>query len=134
MAQRTVLVPVHYPLKDRTVRALERAADLARERDADLSVFHVNLVHHDEDVSPDDLRDAVEAEIGPLSRTSYAVRDSFLLEETLLNEATQPDVTCVVVGKTTRTRWRQLLSQLLSTDVDVEAFLRANIDVEVVAV
>jgi K+-sensing histidine kinase KdpD len=134
MGRQTVLVPVRYPLQKRTHCALGRAIEIAEERDADLSVLHVNLVHRDEDVSTDDLRHAVESEFGHLAHASYAVVDSFLIEETLLNEATQEGVCCVVLGRTARARWRQLLSRIVSTDVNIERFLREHIDVELVVV
>lgn len=125
-----LLVPVRYPLGAHSRRTLTRAIDLAAEADdAHLYVLHVNLVHEGGDVDRAALREAVEREFGPLDDATYHVRDAFLLESAVLQEAIQQDVDCIVIGRDARARWIQRLEYLLDIDVDLEKFLREHLDI-----
>jgi len=129
----TVVVPVRYPLTEHSRRTLQAAHELAEERDADLTVLHVDLYQDDRRVTWSDLRRSVERAFGPLERTRYVVRRSFLVEETILDEVAAEDADVVVVGSSQLSRWRRRLRSLLG-EPDVEAFLREQLDCELVTV
>lgn len=127
MPETLVLVPIRFPLEEPGVRTLRRAVDLAADHeDAHQYVVHVNLLHRDERVDRDDLETAVTRAFGPLPNASYHVRNGFLHEEAILYEAVQLDADYVVIGRDTRARWRQLLSDRLDIDGDLEGFLREH--------
>jgi nucleotide-binding universal stress UspA family protein len=132
-AMTRVLVPVRYPPSEHSRRTLAAAVDLAEERDADITVLHVDPYHWDSDVTRSDLRRAVEREFGRLPRTRYVVREGFLVEETILEEIVASGVDVVVVGTKQVSRWRRALRRFLSGP-DVEAYLREETDCELVTV
>lgn len=135
MSERTVVVPVRYPLEAASVRTLRRAIETAEDHErAHLYVLHVNLLHSGRHVSRRDLARAVEREVGPLENASYHVRDAFLLEEAILYEAVQQNADYVVVGRDRKASWRRILSERLGLRVDVEAFLAAHLDAKLVVV
>lgn len=130
-----VLVAIRYPLKEQGVRTLKRAIDLAADqRRADLSILHINVIHRNEHVTQRDLKRAVEQEFGPLTNATYYVRDSFLLEEAILQEATQQKAEYVVIGKDTRAWWRRILTHRLNMDIDLEAFLQRHLNTNLIVV
>ncbi|WP_158059528.1 universal stress protein [Halorussus halophilus] len=129
------LVPIRYPLQEGSVRTLKRAIELADEyENAHLYILYVNLLHKGVHVERDDLVRAVKQEFDSLPNASYHVRNAFLLEEAILYEAIQQDVDYVVIGKDTRARWRQILSDRLDIDTDLEVFLQRHLNTKLVVV
>ena len=129
------LIPIRYPFEERSVRTLKRAIELANDHETThLYILHVNLLHQDEHVKRGDLVRAVEREFGSLANASYHVRNAFLLEEAILYEAVQQDADYVVIGKDTKARWRQILTDRLDIDVDLEAFLQHHLNAKLVVV
>lgn len=128
-----VVVPVRYPLSDHSKATLARAIDIATERDAQLSVVHVNRYQDSRPTKRADLKDAVEREFGQLSRTRYVVRSGLLVEETLLDEIASEKADVVVIGKKQVGRWRQMIRRLVD-EPDIERFLRQELDCDVVTV
>jgi len=128
-----VVVPVRYPLSEHSRATLERAIEIADERDAALTVIHVNLYHDNRQTSRSQLRESVEREFGQLPRTRYVVRNGLLVEETLLDEIAGADADVVVIGKKQVSRWRKMIRRLVD-DPDIERFLRTELDTEVVTV
>ncbi|WP_228546265.1 hypothetical protein [Halegenticoccus tardaugens] len=94
----------------------------------------MNLLHKGEHVERKDLVRAVEREFGSLPNVSYHARNAFLLEEAILYEAIQQDVDYVIIGKDTKARWRQILSDRLDIDTDLEAFLQRHLNTKLVVV
>ncbi|MFC4450490.1 universal stress protein [Halorussus aquaticus] len=128
-----VVVPVRYPLTDHSERTLSEAVRIAEDRDAALTVLHVNLYHHGGEVSRADLKRAVEAEFGRVPNAMYVVRDGFLVEETILEEVAAEEADVVVIGHKQAGRWRRALRKL-TADPGVEAYLREKLDAEIVTV
>jgi len=129
----TVVVPVRYPLTEHSRETLRAAVELADERDADLTVLHVDLYQDDRRVTWSDLKRAVERAVGRRERTRYVVRRSFLVEETILDEVAAEDADVVVIGSAQSSRWRKALRSLLG-EPDVEGYLREELDCELVTV
>lgn len=128
-----MLVPVRYPFESPSVATVEAAVDLASSLDdAHLYVLHVNVIHSGEDVDRAALQRGVESAVGALPNASYHVRDAFLFEEAILNEACHQDADYVVVGKSLRSGWRTLLAKRLGAGVDLEDFLRRQLDAELI--
>lgn len=129
----TVLVPVRYPLSEHSARTLGRAVDVAEERDAELIVLHVDLYQEGHEVTRNDLKAAVESEVGHLPNARYLVDRAFLVEEQILEEvvAEEPDV--VVLGHKQWGRWRGALHRLRN-DPDIAAYLQREVDAEFVIV
>ncbi|WP_158056434.1 universal stress protein [Halorussus halophilus] len=128
-----IVVPVRYPLTEHSRRTLEEAISVAEERDAALTVFHVNLYHKGRTVSRSELKRAVEQSFGHLPNTRYVVREGFLVEETILEEVAAEHADVVVIGHKQAGRWRRMLRKLTS-DPDVESFLREKLEAEVITV
>lgn len=128
-----VVVPVRYPLTDHSKHTLAEAVDIAEENDAMLTVLHVNVYQRGRNVSRTELRRAVEAEFDRLSNARYVVREGFLVEETILDEVAAEDADVVVIGHKQVSRWRRALGRLTS-DPDVETYLRRKLDAEIVTV
>lgn len=129
------LVPIRYPLEAQSVRTLKRAIELAADHaDAHLYILHVNLLYQDEHVERGDLVREVEREFGTLANATYHVRNAFLLEEAILYEAVQQDAAYVVIGTDTKARWRQILTDRLDLDVDLETFLQHHLNAKLVIV
>ncbi|GGN15969.1 universal stress protein [Halarchaeum nitratireducens] len=129
----TVVVPVRYPLTEHSRATLRAAIDLAAERDASLTVLHVDLYQNDRRVTWTDLKRAVERAFGTVQRTRYVVRRSFMVEETILDEVAAEDADVVVIGSAQVSRWRKALRSLLG-EPDVESYLREQLDCELVTV
>jgi len=128
-----VVVPVRYPLTRHSRRTLAEAIQVAEERDATLTVLHVNLYHKGRDVTRAQLKRAVESAFEDLPRTRYVVREGFLVEETILEEVAAERADVVVIGHKQVGRWRRMF-RALTTNPDVERFLREKLDAEVLTV
>lgn len=128
-----VVVPVRYPLTRHSKKTLSEAIRIANERDAHLTVLHVDLYQDGRKVSRAELKRAVEAEFGPLDRVRYLIRRGFLVEETILEETVAEGADIVVIGSKQASRWRRTLSRFLD-DPDIESFLTEKLDCTVVTV
>lgn len=127
-----VLVPVRYPLSENSRRTVETAVEVAREREADLTVLHVNRSDLDRRVTRTMLKTAVERVIGEVD-ARYIVRRGPLIEETILEEVTAEEADVVVVGRG-RTGLIGRLIRLLFDEPDVETYLRNRHGGEVLTV
>jgi nucleotide-binding universal stress UspA family protein len=128
-----VLVPVRYPLSRHSKATLEAALDVARERDGELTVLHVDLYQNGREVRRLDLKREVESAVDVDVPTRYVVRRGFLVEETILDETAGDAVDVVVIGSKQTDRWRRLLRRLFD-EPDVDGYLRKHIDTEVITV
>lgn len=128
-----VVVPVRYPLTTQSRQTLEKAVSLAGEREADLTVLHVDLFHNNKRVSRRQLRRACERYVDGPANVNYVVRQGLLVEETILEEIAAEDANVVVIGKAQVGRWRRMVRRLLD-DPDIERFLQEELDCEVVTV
>jgi nucleotide-binding universal stress UspA family protein len=126
-----VVVPVRYPLSKHSRATLSEALVIAEDRDADLTVLHVDLYQDSRGVTRADLKRAVETEIGAYDRVRYVVRRGFLVEETILDEVAAEDADVVVIGSKQVGRWRSALSRIFD-EPDIETFLREKLDCTVV--
>lgn len=126
-----VVVPVRYPLSERSEATLEEAITIAEERGAALTVLHVNLYQDNHRVTRRQLRAAVERAFGTLPNARYVVRRGLLVEETILEEVAAGDADVVVVGKRQASRWQRMMRRL-TDDPDIEQFLKTELDCEVV--
>ena len=124
-----VVVPVRYPLSTHSKSTLRAALSGAEERDAELTVLHVNLYQNGRRVSRADLRRAVESTFGQRDRTRYVVRSGFLVEETILEEVAALNADLVVIGGKQVSRWRKMVRRL-ADDPDIERYLRESLDCE----
>lgn len=135
MSQTTLLVPIRYPLSDPSIETVQRAVDLAEGfDDAHIYVLHVNLMHKSGRVTPNELRTAIERELGVVPNASYNVTKAFLLDEAILNETAQLGADYVVIGHSLRGRLRQLVADRLNLGVDLESVLAEHVDAELVVV
>ncbi len=128
-----VVVPVRYPLSEHSERTLSKAISVADDRDAELTVLHVNLYQNGGEISRSDLKRAVEAEFGRVERARYVVRSGFLVEETILDEVAGEKADIVVVGHKQAGRWRRAIRRL-TKNPDIEGFLKERLDCTVITV
>ncbi|SEA11022.1 Universal stress protein family protein [Haloplanus vescus] len=128
-----VVVPVRYPLSRHSRATLAEALRIAEDRDADLTILHVDLYQEGREVTRTELKQAVEHEFGALACARYVVRRGFLVEETILDEVAAEDADVVVIGSKQVSRWRRTFSRLLD-DPDIDRFLRQKLDCEVITV
>ena len=128
-----VVVPVRFPPSSHSEATLREAARVAEERDADLTILHVDLYQNSGGVSRSDLKRAVEGRIGRLDRARYVVRRGFLVEETILEEIVAEGADVVVIGSKQAGRWRRMVQKLLS-DPDIDSYLRDELDCTVITV
>jgi len=126
-----VVVPVRYPLSSHSEATLRKAASIAAEEDAELTVLHVNLYHENERVSRADLKSAVEGVIDDLPDTRYVVRRGLLVEETILDEVVEQGADIVVIGRKQAPRWRRMIRRI-ADDPDIEEYLDGELDAKVV--
>ena len=126
-----VVVPVRYPLSEHSKATLATAIDIANERDANLTVLHVNQYQDGRRTTRADLKETVEREFGRLSGARYVVRNGLLVEETLLDEIVAENADIVVIGKKQAGRWRAMIRRLVD-DPDIEHYLRDELDCDVV--
>jgi nucleotide-binding universal stress UspA family protein len=129
-----VLAPVRYPLAESSRKTLQRAIDLAAEdgEEGHVTVLHVNLVHEGGRTSRRDLRAAVRREFGSFP-AHFVVRDGFILEEAILDEAVGQGVDAVVVGASRRGRIERAIRRLTG-EVDLGRYLRENLSMRLVVV
>ncbi|MDZ5809782.1 universal stress protein [Halorubrum sp. AD140] len=128
-----VVVPVRFPPSSHSAATLREAVRVAEERDADLTILHVDLYQNSGGVSRSDLKRAVEGQIGKVDRARYVVRRGFLVEETILEEIVAEKADVVVIGSKQAGRWRRMVQKLLS-DPDIDSFLRSELDCTVITV
>ena len=129
----TIVVPVRFPLTDRSLRTLREARRIVKERDGRLIILHVNLYQEARRTNPSDLKNAIEEEFGYMPRTRYAVKDGFILEQTLVEEilAEAPDV--VVVGAR-RGGISGLIRRFIYDEPDMIPIIEEELDCEIVTV
>lgn len=125
-----VVAPVRYPLSEHSALTLQRAFEIADERDGSLTVLHINLYQQGKDVRRTDLKRAVEERFGRLEDTRYVVRDGFLVEENILEEVASEGADVVVIGHKQQGRWRRMLNKLFDNP-DVEGYLRERLDIDI---
>lgn len=119
-----ILVPVRYPLTNQSARTLAAAGRLAHDNaPADLRVFHVNLYQTGDHTQTIDLTQAISSTLDGVE-ASVTTRQGFLVEEVILEEATQIEADIVVVGTSNQATWRRLLRRLLQNDPNISSFLR----------
>lgn len=128
-----VVVPVRYPLSEHSRRTLSGAIDIAEERDAELTVLHVNLHQESQRVTRTDLMRTVTGAFGSVSDVRYVVRSGFLVEQTILDEVAAEGADVVVIGRKQIGRWRRTLRSMLG-EPDIETFLADELDCELVTV
>jgi nucleotide-binding universal stress UspA family protein len=128
-----VVVPVRYPLTKHSKATLSEAIRIADEREAELTVLHVDLYQETNGVTRANLRRSVESALGPLERVRYVVRRGFLVEETILEEVAADEADVVVLGSKQAGRWRRMLRRVLD-DPDIESYLREKLDCTVITV
>ena len=128
-----IVVPVRYPLTAYSRRTLERAVEVARERDAALTILHVNLYQNGKNVNRTDLKTAVEEEVGRIDNARYVVRTGFLVEESILDEVAAERADAVVIGNRQASRWRRVLRRF-TDNPDIDKYLRNHVDCEVITV
>jgi nucleotide-binding universal stress UspA family protein len=128
-----VVVPVRYPLSRHSRATLAEAIRVAEERDADLTILHVDLYQEGREVTRTDLKRAVEREFGTVDRARYVVRRGFLVEETILDEVAAENADVVVIGSKQVSRWRRTFSRFLD-DPNIDRFLREKLDCDVITV
>ena len=122
--QTTILVPIRYPLTDQGARTLAAAGRMAHEHaPADLRVLHVNLLQKGSNTQTTELTQAISTTLDDVEAL-VSTRQGFLVEEIILEEATQIDADVIVVGTNQRAIWRRVLSRLLGNDTEVGAYLR----------
>ncbi|MFC6613432.1 universal stress protein [Halopenitus salinus] len=128
-----VVVPVRYPLTADSKRTLREAIRVAEDRDASLTVLHVDLYQDSHNVTRVDLKRTVEREFGSIDRARYVVRKGFLVEESILEEVAAENADVVVIGSRQASRWRRTLRKVFS-DPDIDSFLREKLDCTVITV
>jgi nucleotide-binding universal stress UspA family protein len=128
-----VVVPVRFPLTEHSERTLGEAIRVARERDAELTVLHVNEYHRPRHVSRTDLARAVRSSFADLPDTRFVVRKGFRVEETILDEVAAESADIVVIGHKQAGRWQRML-QTLRQDPDIDAYLDEHVDAALVRV
>jgi len=128
-----VVVPVRYPLSNRSQSTLAEAVRIADEREAFLTVLHINQYRDNRQVTRSQLRTEVESAFGELARTRYAVRKGLFVEEAILEEVAAEEADIVVIGKKQAGKWRRALRRLVG-DPDIQAFLAEHLDCDLVTV
>lgn len=128
-----VVVPVRYPLTRHSTATLSEAIRIADEREAELTVLHVDLYQENQGVTRAMLRRSVESAFGSVERVRYVVRRGFLVEETILEEVAADEADIVVLGSKQVGRWRKMLRRVLD-DPDIESYLREKLDCTVITV
>ncbi len=128
-----VVVPVRYPLTKHSRQTLERAIEVARERDAALTVLHVDLYQNGKRVRRTDLKNAVEERFGRIENTRYVVRTGFLVEESILDEVAAEEADVVVIGTRQASRLRRIFRRF-TDNPDIDRYLRTHLDCDVITV
>lgn len=128
-----VVVPVRYPLSKHSKATLKEAVRIAEERDAELTVLHVDLFQDNRNVSRVQLKREVESELGRIDLARYVVRQGFLVEETIMEEVAAEEADVVVIGSKQAGRWRKMLNKLFQSP-DVGQYLEDKLDCTVITV
>ena len=128
-----VVAPVRYPLTTRSYATLETAVEVARDRDAAITVLHVNLYQNGKTVTRTELKSAVERRVGKIEHARYVVRSGFLVEESILDEVAAENADVVVIGQKQASRWRRIIRRF-TDDPDIDSYLRSHLDCEVITV
>lgn len=128
-----VVVPVRYPLSKHSRRTLESAVSVARERDAALTVLHVDLYQNGKKVTRIDLKNAVEREFGRLENVRYVVRTGFLVEESILDEVAAEEADAVVIGSRQASRLRRIFRRF-TDNPNIDQYLRTHLECEIITV
>lgn len=128
-----VVVPVRYPLTAHSKHTLQKAIEVSRERDAALTILHVNLYQNGKKVTRTDLKDAVERSFGPLENARYVVRSGFLVEESILDEVAAEEADVVVIGDNQVSRLRRIFQRFVDNP-NIDRYLRTHLDCEVITV
>lgn len=128
-----IVVPVRYPLSEHSAATLREAIEISEDRNAELSILHVDLYQNSRNVTRTDLKQAVEDEFGELDNARYVIRRGFLLEETILEEIVGEQADLVVIGSRQAGRWQRMLRKLRS-DPDIGNFLKGELDCTVMTV
>lgn len=126
-----IVAPVRFPLDHRSLATLERALEVMADRDADLTILHVNLYQNGNSVTRSDLKEAVEREFGTIENARYVVRTGFLVEESILDEVAAEEADVVVVGREQTNFLRRMLRRVISNP-DIDDYLRSHLDCEIV--
>lgn len=129
----TIVVPVRYPLTERSRRTLSAGRRIATERDGQLIVLHVNLYQQANRTTPSDLKSAIEEELGYMPNARYSIRDGFILEETLTEEVKAEDPDVVVVGAR-RSGPMGWLRRVILDEPDIVDYLEGELDCEIITV
>lgn len=132
----TILVPIRYPLTEQSARTLATAGRLARDHaPVDLTVLHVNLHQRGATAQKREITRAVSSTLDGVD-ASVLIRQGYLVEEEILEEATQLDADIVVVGTNQQATWKKILRRTLGNDPEVGDHLRENTtsDTEIVEV
>lgn len=126
-----IVAPVRFPLDHRSKATLERAIELMDDRDADLTILHVNLYQNGHTVTRSDLKNAVEVEFGNISNARFVVRNGFLVEESILEEVAAEEADVVVIGREQAGVWRRVLRRI-TKNPNIDEYLRNHLDCEIV--
>ena len=121
----TTLVSVRYPLTADSYRTIQRGCELTAA-DESLIVLHISLLQNGERATRSELQAAVEGELGEIG-AHYIIRQGYVLEEAIIDEAARQNADRVLVGKTKRGRFRRWVGQLLGLYPDLEAALTEHL-------
>ena len=121
----TTLVSVRYPLTADSYRTIQRGRELTDDGGS-LIVLHISLLQNGERATRSELQAAVEDELGEIG-AHYIVRQGYVLEEAIIDEAARQNADRVLVGKTKRGRFRRWVGQLLGLYPDLEAALTEHL-------
>jgi len=122
----TTLVSVRYPLTADSHRTIRRGVDHLEDDGDSLIILHVRLIQNGDKLTRRALREAVEREVGTIP-AHYVVRQGYVLEEAIIDEAARQRAVRVIVGKTKRGRIRRRFGQLLGLYPDLETELERNL-------
>lgn len=130
----TILVPIRYPLTDPSARTLERAEQIADERDAkELIVLHVDVFQRTRSVTASEIYEAIAPLVADRP-VSVNVNRSFLVEEAILEEAESIPADVIVLGQSRKSVWRRVLDRLVGNDYRVAPFLCDRTGSEIIVV
>jgi K+-sensing histidine kinase KdpD len=122
----TILVPIRYPLTEQSAQTLSTAGRLARDHaPADLTALHVNLHQKGSTAQKREITRAVSSTLDGVN-ASVMIRQGYLVEEEILEEAKQLDADIIVVGANQQATWKKVLSRILRNDPEIGVFLREN--------
>jgi len=123
----TTLVSVRYPLSADSHRTIRRGLEHVTADDDSLIVLHVTLLQNGSKLTRQQLQAAVESEFGAVP-AHYIVRQGYVLEEAIIDEAARQSADRVILGKTNRSRIRRRIGQLLGLYPDLETELARSLE------